>query len=299
LLAILKLVAVPAFVTFALIIPEQVVKWGSFTTGLMELNGPEKTDILRKLFEKCGKSDWKACENYDADRWAQDSNIYLEMVASAFEKRYGGRLRKTIANMFRPTYIRASFYESMSGDVRRCVVLMGQQIGQFAGKTALDYPTFLNRYNESYGLECGFLAAAFGYPMFADESQKPEAAVRRRIATIEHLTEALAIRADSTIPSIRARLASIQRATLGPANCADLPRRAASINDDVEAIHSTLYGFTDNRTSIRDLEQAEEEATRERIKTLLLTLISLALIALNAKKLGHSFADLWVTISHH
>jgi hypothetical protein len=302
LLAILKLIAVPVAVTLAMVLPDQLVKWANFTTGVMVLNNPEKTEILRKVFDKCGGASWTVCANYDAERWAQDANIYLAMVEDSFEKRYGGKLRKSIAQLFRSTYIRASFYESLSGEIKHCTSLLSIQLSQTADRNGLDYPALLSQYNEIYGLECGFLYDAFSYPRFENEAQQPEQAVTRRIKTIDRLTEALAIRADSKIPAIRARLTAIEKETLeGLTNVcrADIPGRSLKLSDNVDAIESALYSFGNNRTSILDLEQSEEDAARAFIKNILLTLISLMLIVFNAKRLGHAFNELWITISHH
>jgi hypothetical protein len=298
---IFRLIAIPAAVTLAMILPDQIVKWGNFTTGLMVLNDSEKTDILRKVFDICGQNDWKACENYDAERWAQESYIYLDMAETSFERRVGGKIRKSVAQLFRTAYVRASLYDTLSGDVKHCMSLMGQQLGA-TEKASLDYAAFVVRYSEIVGSECQFLYSAFIYPVSSDDRAQPERAVNRRIATVDRLTEALALRADSKIPAIRARLAVIQKGTLsGLANVctADIPARSAKLNDDVGAIQSTLFGFRDNKTSNLDLEQAEEESARGHIKNALLMLISLLLIVLNAKKLGHAFNELWMIITHH
>jgi hypothetical protein len=304
LVAILRLTAVPIAVTLAMILPDQLVKWGNFTTGPMALNNSEKTEILRKVFEKCGGSNWTVCENYDAERWAQDGDIYLTMVETMFERRQGGKLRKSIAQLFRPTYVRASFYESLSVDIKDCVWTIKIEASKADPKGGLNYMTFLTQFNENHGRECGFLYDAFAYPVFGKEkdSDPLETPVNRRIQTIESLTEAIAIRADSKIPAIGARLTAIERGTLdGLAKVctADIPWRSRKLSDEIASIRSALYGFTNNRTSIRELEQAEEETARAQIKNILLTLISLLLIVLNAKTLGHHFNELWTTISHH
>lgn len=292
---ILRLLTVPTVVVLAAFIPDLIVKWGNFTTNLMELDAPAKTEILRKVFETCGKEEWKACDNYDADRWAAESYIYLDVA-----ERFGPKLRKTVAQIFRPAYLRTSLYESLSGPVKNCMSLMGRQLST-VGKARLDYQAFLTQYNELNGVECQYLHAAFVYPTFSDDQVDPGKAILRRIGAIEHLTEALALKEDSKIPAIRARLSAIQRNTLAGlagTGAADLAARTNKLNEDVGAIQSMLYGLRDNKTSTLEMEQAEEEAWRGRIKTGMLLVISFLLIALNWRKLLHSASELWMIVMH-
>jgi hypothetical protein len=300
---VLKLIAIPAAISLAMILPEYIVRLGNFTTGLMTLNDQEKTEILRSVFRRCGDQDWAFCENYNSERWSQEALIYLADIEDLFNKRNGGKLRKSIGTIFRPSYIRASFYETMTGDIKKCASRMEVEISRTRQTEEIFYMQFLRVYNASYTESCRFFYEAFMHPIFAGDLGSQQArALQRRLTVIDKLTEAVGFPVESTIPTIRARLSEIERETLFGLTdvCSvDIPSRTRKLSNDVGTIWSALYGTGSTKTSIRDLEHAEEEAARALVKNILLVMISLLLLIRNARKLGVAFNEVWATVTHH
>jgi hypothetical protein len=257
---LLKIIAIPAALSLSILLPDKIVSFANVTTPLMILTDEETTELLQELFERCYKENWR-CDTLDPREWQSRSSIYISKVEDFFNRRW--ILHKSIGKLFRPGYIRASLYATLSGQVKECNTKINMQLNRVvngnSGGQEQYYHKFIEEFNVAYGRECGFLYNAFDYSVHKEELPPSELyrAVNRRIGAIKNLTETLRFRADSYIHDMRTDIGHIKSKTLeGLSDICDsaagITQRQSELDGRVNNIDAAIYGLREIKTNNRE-----------------------------------------------